>query len=104
MSEHAAQIAFQVLLGHLHDLVLVMPEKSFDGVVADLRIRAHLHIGNRLNVQGSPAMGVGIAHFHNDRQQGHIHAPCRLQDRFHEGPTTIGNHSIALGSLALVRA
>ena len=49
-------------------------------------------------------MGVGIAHLYNDRQQRHIHAPCRLQDRFHEGPTTIGNHSIALGSLALVRA
>ena len=104
MGENAAQIAFKVLLRHLHDLILVMAEKSFDGVVADLRIRAHLHIGNRLNVEGSAAMGVGIAHLHNNRQQGHIHAPCRLQDRFHEGPATIGNHAIALRSLALIRA
>ena len=47
-------------------------------------------------------MGVSIVHLHNNRQQRHIHAPCCFQDRFHEGPATIGNHAIALGSLALV--
>ena len=99
LGKNAAQIAFQVFLGHLDDLLRIPSEKSFDGVVAHRWIGAHLHVGDGLDVQRCPATGVGVVHFHQHRQQGHIHPPCCFQDRFDEGPTAIGDNPVALHPL-----
>ena len=99
LGQHAAQVALQVFFGHLHDLLRITAEKALDGVVPHLGIAAHLHIGDRLDVQRCAPLGVGVLHLHQHRQQRDIHAAGGFQDRLDESPAAVGYHPIALHSL-----
>ena len=81
-----------------------MAQESFDGVVAHLGVGADLHIGDGLDVQRCSAVGIGVVHFHHNRQQGHIDPPGRFKNRFHKGPAAIGHNAVSLNALlSLIR-
>ena len=99
LRQHTAEVALQILFGDLHDLLVITTEKSFDRVVTDLWISADFHIGDRLNIERSSALGVGVVHLNQHGQQGHVHAPGCFKNRFHKGATAIGNNAVALDAL-----